>query len=67
MSKANFYVLRTGEKVNRLAKIEEGGAYGWEAGSWAHMPGLIKIQHDVTDYEEISESEAKAIIKELEK
>lgn len=67
MSKASFYVLRTGKKVHRIAKIENGCAYGWEAGSWEYMPGLIKIQNSMTDYEEISEAEAKALIKEMSK
>lgn len=67
MSKATFYVLRTGQKVNRIAKIESGGAYGWEAGGWKYMPGLTKIQNSVTDYEEISEAEAKALIKGMAK
>ena len=67
MSKAKFYVLRTGNKVNRVAKIEGGCAYGWEAKGWEYMPGLIKIQNSMTDYEQISEAEANALIKGMAK
>ena len=65
MSKAKYYVLRTGSKVNRVAKIESGCSYGWENGRWEYIPGLIKIQNSITDYEQISEKEAAALLKEL--
>jgi hypothetical protein len=65
MAKTAFYVLRDGETINRLAKIEDSIPYGYEGGEWVYMPSLIKIVNDLTDYEEIDESEANEIIDRL--
>lgn len=51
-------------KVGRLARINFDGfiCEGWDDGAWVPMPGLIKIVNDITDYKEVTEEEAKAII-----
>lgn len=71
MNKKNrYYVHYSDGKITRLALIGwangEFGAYGYVGGKWVFMPGLSKIENDVTaDYEEISEAEAKKIMEEL--
>lgn len=56
----------TGE-VTRVAKIggpgDDYGAYGWENGGWKSMPGLLKIENDITDYRKVTEGEAMAIVR----
>ena len=67
MSKTKYYILKLNNEIKRLAKIEDGAlAYGYEGGKWVSMPSLLKIQNDITDFEDISEDEANKIIKELE-
>lgn len=68
--KNRYYVHRLNGKITRLALIGEVegefGAYGYEGGKWEFMPGLFKIENDVTaDYDEISETEAQKIIEEM--
>lgn len=63
-----YYILRIGGEVRRLAKIVDRAlAYGYEGGAWVYMPSLIKILFEITDYEEISEEEAREIIEEVYK
>lgn len=57
-----FYVYKYNGEVRRIAKISDGLPYGYEGGEWVFMPGLSKIQHEDTDYEEISEEEANKLI-----
>lgn len=68
--KNRYYVHKLDGKVTRLALIGtvkgEFGAYGYVDGEWKLMPGLFKIEHEVTDYEDISEAEAKKIMEELD-
>ena len=59
-----YYIHKLGDRITRLAKIDSGSAYGYENGRWVSMPGLVKIKFEVTDYEEISEEEAKKIMGE---
>ena len=63
-NKTHYYVYKEGDQIYRIAKISNGDAYGYEGGEWISMPGLIKIQNEVTDYEEISEEEANKLIGE---
>ena len=64
--KSIYYVYRDGDKIYRVARIDNGSlAYGYEGGKWVYMPSLIKIQNEITDYEEISEDEANKLIEEL--
>lgn len=60
----NYYVYRNNGRVGRIAKITSGCAYGYEDGRWVAMPGLIKIQFDITDFEHISQKEAEKLIAE---
>lgn len=59
-----YYVHRDEGKVTRIAKKENGLYYGYEKGKWVEMPGLIKIEFEITDYEEITKEEAERLIKE---
>lgn len=60
--KDRFYVHKYEGKVTRIAKLGDDGAYGWVNGKWELMPGLWKIENDVTaDYEPISKEEADAL------
>ena len=54
----HYYVYADEGVVHRIAKIENGSAYAYEHGKWIPMSGLIDIQFEVTDFEEISEAEA---------
>lgn len=59
----NYFVHRNNGEVTRIAKIVDRAlAYGWNAGKWVEMPGLLKIINDITDYEEISKEEAENLI-----
>jgi hypothetical protein len=61
-----YYVLRQSGEVRRLAKIVDNSrAYGYEGGAWVDMSNLLRILYEITDYEEISEAEARAIIEEV--
>ena len=64
-----FYVHKLDGKVTRLARLggteKDFGAYGYENGKWVEMPGLWKIENDITDYEEISAEEAKKLMEVL--
>ena len=60
---ARYYVYKKGGRIGRIAKIENGACpYGWDQGRWIPMPGLIKINFDITDYQEIGEAEAFELI-----
>jgi hypothetical protein len=54
-----------------IGRVAKRGAdrlyYGWDNGKWIEMPGLIKIEFDITNYREISKEEAERIIKEQDK
>lgn len=51
-------------EVRRIAKIVDNAlAYGWQNGRWVQMSGLLKIQNDITDYEEISKAEAEKLMR----
>jgi hypothetical protein len=58
-----YYVLRaeSGE-VLQLVRFQDRLAYVYEGGEWVFSPHYIKIGFEVTDYEEVSEAEAMAII-----
>lgn len=58
----NYYVFRRNGKVRRIAKITSGCAFGYEHGRWIPIPGLIKIQHEITDFDEVSADEVKQMI-----
>ena len=59
----NYYVFRFNGEVRRIARITDNwDACGWENGKWVSMPGLLKIQHDITDYEDITEEEAMKLV-----
>ena len=64
-----YYVHLMDGVVTRLARLggpeEVYGAYGYVDGDWEEMPGLWKIENDITDYVEITEEEAKEIIEGL--
>jgi len=69
-TKNRYYVYRDeAGKVRRLAMIGtvkgEFCAYGYESGGWVAMPALFKIEWEVTDYDEITEAEAKKIMEEI--
>lgn len=70
--KNRYYVHKLDGKVTRLAMIGEVNgeydAYAYIGGKWVSMPGLFKIENDVTaDYDAISEAEAKEIMEELDR
>lgn len=52
-------------KIYRVARLgrTDGGFVtdGWEKDHWEDMPGLIKIEHDITDFYAITKEEADAI------
>ena len=56
-----YFVYRNGEIVGRVAKFSDGVPYGWQDGKWEYMPSLVKIKNEDTDYEKISEAEAKEL------
>ena len=59
----NYYVFRFNGEVRRIARITDNwDACGWENGKWVSMPGLLKIEHDITDYEDITEEEAMKLV-----
>lgn len=61
MNVFRYYALESEGKVTRVARLGAAGAYGWEDGKWVSMPGLWKIENDITDYKQISEEEAKKL------
>ncbi len=68
--KNRYYVHKMDGKVTRLALIGtvngDFGAYGYVGGAWQLMPGLFKIENDITDYEDITEAQAKEIMEQLD-
>ncbi len=61
-----YYVHKYEGKVTRIAKIcGSGGAYGWEDGKWVLMPGLRKIEWEITDFDDISKEEAERLIEAM--
>ena len=63
----SYYVRRYDGKVTRLAKIEDHiNPYGYVDGKWESMNSLIKILYEITDFDEITEEEAKQIMAELD-
>lgn len=61
-----YYVYRKNDgSTGRIAKFADGLYYGYEKGEWVSMPELIKIQEEITDYEEIDKAEAEKLIKEI--
>lgn len=61
----NYYVLKKNGQVRRVAKIVDNAiAYGYDGANWVEMSNLMKIQNEITDYEPITENEAKKIISE---
>ena len=61
--KDRYYVYKHDGKVTRIAKIGDDGAYGWQDGKWVFMPGLRKIEWEITDYENISQEEAERLMR----
>lgn len=59
-----YYVYRRNGEVRRIAKISNGSAYAYIKSEWVSMQGLIKIQHDITDFEEITKEEVEKLIAE---
>ena len=60
-----YYVYRRAGEVRRLARIVGGYlAYAYEGGGWIERASLIRIIYELTEYEEISEAEALALIEE---
>lgn len=53
-----YYVYKYNGKVTCIAKLGDDGVYGWIGGKWVFVPGLRKIEWDITDYEDISQEEA---------
>ena len=68
MEKKEIYYVYKSEDgfIGRVAKFVDNIPYGWDNGKWIYMPGLIKIQFEVTDYYEISKEEAEQIIRDKE-
>lgn len=64
MKRKTYYVCKDGDYLCSLAVISDKGSYAYKNGEWVFTPGLAKIQHEDTDYEEISEAEAKEIMGE---
>ena len=62
-----YYVYRKKDNsIGRIAKrAKDGKYYGYEKGTWIEMPGLKKIEFEVTDYEEISKEEAMRLTKKF--
>ena len=60
--KVRYYVHKYDGKVTRIAKIGDDGAYGWQDGKWVSMPGLHKIEWDITDFEDITQEAAERLI-----
>ena len=60
--KDRYYVHKYEGKVTRVAKLGDDGAFGWEKGKWVEMPGLWKIEWEVTDYDDITKEEADKLI-----
>lgn len=57
-----YYVLERNGEVRRIAKIDNGNAYGYEKGHWTPMQHLLKIQWDDTDFVEIPAKRVKQLI-----
>lgn len=57
-----YYVCKLNGKVTRIARLGNDGAYAWINGKWEVMNGLWSIENDITDFEPISEAEAKKYI-----
>lgn len=68
-NKYRFYIHKHDGKITRLARLggteKDFGAYGYVKGDWVEMPGLWKIENDITDYEEITAEEAKKLMEVL--
>lgn len=59
--KHRYYVHKWEGEITRIARLGDDGAYAWKNGKWELMSGLWKIENEVTDYESISEAEAKKL------
>ncbi len=62
--KTLYYVYRyeKGDTGN-IVKKEDGLYYLYKDGKWLEFPELIKIEFEITNYEEITKDEALALIK----
>lgn len=62
-----YWVARNKDgKVTRLAKMEDYSSYAYIDGEWKEFPSLIRIYYGDDDgFEEVSEAEAKEIMKTL--
>ena len=64
MAKVKYFVYRKGDRIGRIVKFEDGEPYAYMDGEWKFAPQFAKILNDATDdAEEISEAEAKELIK----
>ncbi len=63
-----YYVRDFGSGINTLAKIVGVDAYSYDFNKkkWYANQDMVKIQFDMTDYDEISKEEAKKIMKEMD-
>ena len=61
--KYRYYVHKYEGKVTRIARLGSDGAFGWDGFRWVEIPGLWKIEWDVTaDYDSITKDEAERLI-----
>ena len=64
MKRKTYYVCKDGDRLCSLAVYSDGLPYAYKDGKWVFTPSLAKIQHEITDYEEISEEVANKLIGE---
>ena len=65
----SFYILRDEKtkKISNIARIDETGSYAYECGGrWVRNNGLVKIENEITDYEEIGLDDLDKAIEEYE-
>ena len=60
--KYRYYVHKYEGKVTRIARLGSDGAFGWDGFRWVEIPGLCKIEWEVTDYDDITKEEAEKLI-----
>lgn len=63
-----YYVRDLGNGIKTFAKIDGVDAYSYDFDKkeWYANQDMIKIQFDMTDYDEISKEEMEKLLKELD-
>lgn len=58
-----YYVYKSGGIVTTIAMIKDGLPYVYKDDKWVFAPRLAKIQHEITDFKEISKKSVKQLMK----